>query len=170
VWLGDPSDDRLRTNVTELLLSLRDPEGEPVVRTVSSQAEAASVGMGAPDLLCEMVDGSVELHDGLHAATPWVSREDVAWGTHRTEGVVAIRGPGATDRVNGEAPDITPTILALLGLEVPTLEGRSLVSPSTPLTGIEARTPAETGQPSSVYSDEQEAAVLEHLRSLGYVE
>lgn len=170
VWLGDPSDEQLRTNVTDLLLALRDPEGEPLVRAVDSRGEASSVAMGAPDLLCDMVDGSVELHDGLHAATPWVSREDVAWGTHRTEGVVAIRGAGATERVDGEAPDITPTILALLGLEVPTLDGRSLISPSTPLAGLHTSTPTEAVRSSSAYSDEEEAAVLEHLRSLGYVE
>ena len=168
VWLGDPADGRLRAEVTDLLLGLRDPHGRPVVRSIASPGDEAAVG--APDLLCEMVDGSVELHDGLHAAAPWVSREDVAWGTHRTEGVVAVRGAGAAGGLEGEAPDITPTVLALLGLEVPALDGGSLVSPSTSLTQVSSAAPVEAGLAASSYSDEQEAEVLEHLKSLGYVE
>jgi arylsulfatase A-like enzyme len=83
---------------------------------------------------------------------------------------VAVRSAGATEGLDGEAPDITPTILALLGLEVPTLDGKSLIAPSAPLAGLSTSTSPDVVRPSPAYSDEQEAAVLEHLRSLGYVD
>jgi hypothetical protein len=121
--------------------------------------------------MCEMVDESVGLHNGQHAVTPWVSREDLPWGTHASEGIVAVTGAHASD-IEGKAADIAPTILALLGLEVEDLDGRSLVPPPPDATRVSGG-PAQSAQrvtDEDVYTPDQEAAVLEQLRGLGYVD
>ncbi len=162
VRLADPTDAGSRAQVRELLLGLCDPEGAPIIRAVVD-----GDGRDAPDLLCEMGDPTVDLHDGLHAARPWVPRTNVAWGTHTPEGVVAISGPLATGEIRGEAADVTPTLLALLGLRPEGLDGRSLVPmPRAARSVVAAPHPdAPVG-----YTEEEESAVLEHLRALGYVD
>jgi predicted AlkP superfamily phosphohydrolase/phosphomutase len=120
----------------------------------------------APDLFPTMVDEAVQLHDGLHAAGTWVDRRDLAWGTHAREGIVALHGAEPPGDLAGNAVDVTPTLLALMGLRAEGLDGRSLV----PDEGAElVRAPKRT-LPAGAYDADEEAAVMEHLRGLGYVE
>jgi predicted AlkP superfamily phosphohydrolase/phosphomutase len=97
-------------------------------------------------------------------------------GSHRPEGVLILSGAGV--QVTGKLEsarlaDITPTILALLGLPRPaSLDGRVLqeafqagslppeVAPATELPRA----------PAAPYTAEEEAAVEERLRELGYRE
>jgi predicted AlkP superfamily phosphohydrolase/phosphomutase len=160
IWLADPADVDLRERVSGLLRGLRDPSGGPVVRTVVDGA-----GTDAPDLLCEMASPSVDLHDGLHAGRSWVSRERVAWGTHTPKGVIAIAG--AAGELEGDAADVTPTVLAMMGLRPQGLDGRSLV-PALEGARVVAAEPRTHG--SAGYTREEEGAVLDHLRALGYVD
>jgi predicted AlkP superfamily phosphohydrolase/phosphomutase len=173
VRLADPADDAARALARDLLFRLRDPEGGPVVKRVveREQLYTGPRSSYAPDLLCEMTEESVNLHDGLHASSEWVSREDDAFGTHMTEGVVAIQGAVRSRAdLRGEAADICPTVLNMLGLHVDSLDGNSLVSADpSDLTSVSI-SPAEVSDPQGSYSEDQEAAVLEHLRGLGYVE
>jgi hypothetical protein len=67
----------------------------------------------------------------------------------------------------GEAVDVAATVLDLLGLRVDGLDGRSLVQTSTEHRAVAADAVESTAP---VYSDEEEQAVLEHLRGLGYVD
>jgi predicted AlkP superfamily phosphohydrolase/phosphomutase len=168
VRLADPSDEEGRKIVTELLLDLRDPGGRRIVKSVES-GHRVYPGANAPDLLCTMEDESINLHEGLHAPTPWVSREAEPWGTHATRGVVAIQDAVSTD-LQGNAADICPTVLALLGLQAEGLDGSSLVNSKT-LTSVAVDSMrGDDSQKEAAYSEDQEAAVLEQLRGLGYVE
>jgi len=153
--------------VAEVLLSVRDPDGAPVVASVRRREHVYSGDYveRAPELLLELRDESVDVHDGLHAPTPWVSRADVAWGTHRVDGIVAVQGAPMTSK--GTAPDVAATVLELLGLRVDGLDGRSLVASSGDHTAVSADAPASTD---AVYNEDEEAAVFEHLKGLGYVD
>lgn len=173
VRLADSEDVRLRDFVMDLLRELAAPDGTRVIRSVHPRAEIYHGPRvdEAPDVLCEMADESVGLHNGLHASRPWVSRATTAWGTHAAEGVIAISGAPAGAEVHGHAADVAPTVLALLGLEVGGLDGRSLVEPASRTTvvhGVSAG--ARPGEAPGVYTPDQEEAVLEHLRGLGYVD
>lgn len=170
VRLADPDDDRVREQVMRLLRGLRDPSGNLVFRTVRRREElfTGPLADGAPELVCETSSEAVDLHDGLHARDPWVSRDAFAWGTHAVDGIVAISGAAAEESVAGRAPDVTPTVLHLLGLEAPGLDG----TPLAVLPGVVARTVSSSGSDGSTgtYSERQEGEVLDHLRALGYVE
>jgi len=165
VWLRDPADDATAARVEEALSTYEDPDG----RTIVGRIRRSDAG-AAPDLLVEMRDERVDLHDGTHAASPWVSRERTSWGTHRREGVVALAGVGAqrSAAIAGAAPDVAATALALLGIGVEGLDGRSLVDVAGPTRVLEAIPRGDGGAPA--YDERDEAAVLEHLRGLGYVD
>ena len=153
--------------VIDLLRSLQDPDGAPIVAAVHRREELFSGDLvdRAPELLVEVADESVDLHDGLHAADVWVSRDDVAWGTHRVDGVVAVHGETMTRR--GRAPDVAATVLDLLGLDVDGLDGASLVDSG----GEHRRVTADVvASDDTAYTEDEEAAVFEHLRGLGYVD
>lgn len=174
VRLADPADEALREQVIALLKEQRTPSGAPAVKTVAGR-EVTYQGPyvhEAPDLLCEMTDESVGLHNGLHAAAPWVSRAELPWGTHASEGVVAINSPASEVRIGGRAPDIAPTILNLLGLEVDGLDGQSLVPARGDAVQVSVKLDSELSGRSEdePYSVDEEAAVLEQLRGLGYVD
>lgn len=171
VRLADSSDVELRQIVMELLTDLRTPDGRQAVKSVTRRGDLyrGSRTDEAADLLCEMVEETVGLHDGMHATTPWVSRDHLPWGTHASEGVVAISGVPTSGELNGTAPDIAPTVLGLLGLEAEDLDGRSLVPLEPNLTPVSAGS-RSTAEGEKAYTADQEAAVIEQLRSLGYVE
>lgn len=171
VRLADSADQGLRERITELLLELKTPDNRQAVGSVIRREDLYSGARTdeAADLLCKMVDETVGLHNGMHATTPWVSRDHLPWGTHASEGIVAISGVPAPDALNGAAPDIAPTVLGLLGLEAKGLDGHPLVPLGSKLTSVSAEShTAPEGQ--GGYSPDQEAAVLEQLRSLGYVD
>ena len=85
-------------------------------------------------------------------------------GHARVDGIVAIQ---ARDDRQRRRADVAATVLDLLGLSVEGLDGRSLVDSVGEHRPVDAgvATPA-----APVYSDEEEEAVLEHLRGLGYVD
>lgn len=171
VRLADSADQGLRQRITELLLELKTPDDRQAVKSVIRREDLYTGARTdeAADLLCKMVDETVGLHNGMHATTPWVSRDHLPWGTHASEGIVAISGVPLHDALNGAAPDIAPTVLGLLGLETKGLDGRPLVPLGSNLTPVSAEShTAPEGE--GGYSPDQEAAVLEQLRSLGYVD
>jgi predicted AlkP superfamily phosphohydrolase/phosphomutase len=153
--------------VTELLLDLPDPDGKPLVASVSARGDlyAGEHMDRAPDLLVAMADESVDLHDGVHATSPWVSRHGVPWGTHRAEGVVAVSGQPM--RGDANAADVAATVLDLLGLTAERLDGNSLVTNVGTHRAVDASVAAHSADG---YSADEEAAVLEHLKGLGYVD
>jgi predicted AlkP superfamily phosphohydrolase/phosphomutase len=165
VRIGDPA---VVDDVIGVLQGLRDPDGVPLVAAVHRREElyAGPHVDRAPHLLVELADESVDLHDGFHAPAPWVSRADLPWGTHRADGIVAVGGAPMTGA--GEAQDVAVTVLDLLGLDVAGLDGRSLVaSGGGGHRAVEANVATSDD---NAYSEEEEQAVFEHLKGLGYVD
>jgi hypothetical protein len=100
-------------------------------------------------------------------------------GSHRIEGIVSLTGASAAAgrMIAADIADIAPTILYLLGQPLPTdLDGRLITEALDPAL-LDARPPEYADEESDVlvaaaesYSPEDEAAVEERLRSLGYLE
>lgn len=172
VRLAAADDDEARDLVTGLLKGLKTPEGRPIVDRVLHRSEAYSgpYVADATDLVVVLADEGVGLHEGMHAPRYWVSRENEAWGSHRTDGVISIAGVPVNEPLLGEAADAAATILDLLGLEVEGLDGRSLAEGSTSHIPASSQPTAGGLQGDDVYSAEDEQAVMEHLQSLGYVD
>ena len=175
VRLRDPGDESLAARAVEVLEGLTEPGGSPVMRSVLRREDVyhGPHVEAAPHLVCEPLDESVDIHDGLHAPDPWVSRESLTWGTHTSQGIVALSGAQAQEGLAGHAPDIAVTSLSLLGLRVEGLDGSSLVEPQSlpPSEPVMAGSDhAGRSQGGPAYSPDQEEEVLEHLRGLGYVD
>jgi predicted AlkP superfamily phosphohydrolase/phosphomutase len=96
-------------------------------------------------------------------------------GTHREEGILAIGGPNVRHGVRLDASiiDITPTVLAALGLRVPVdMEGQVIRQAFTVEPVIEREPPLErvVGPAEQAYSDEERRVLEQRLSDLGYLE
>ena len=127
--------DRLRTEIAEYLKQCRHPDTNELLFTdsfnVADRYGFDPTPLGIPDVLA----GSV---DGHQAQSKWDPHNPSLWGvdrglpgTHYQEGVVALNAPGLEphSRLAGRLADIAPTVLSLLGIDVPaSMEGISLLS------------------------------------------
>lgn len=96
-------------------------------------------------------------------------------GTHRVEGVLGMRGPlvQAGRQVDAHIVDLTPTVLAALGMPVPVdMEGRVLEELFTRAPVIEREPPVrKTAEAhAAVYSDADRRELESRLSDLGYLE
>lgn len=127
----------------------------------------------APDIVLELAQEDGYLHSCLRArggpAFRRIRPDEVLGGkergmtgTHRDPGILL-----ASHAVNHPAPalqDIAPTVLSVLGVAGPPMEGRPLWG-AAPEVAAYAHAPAETP-----YSAEDERLIEERLRALGYLE
>ncbi len=156
--------------------------GRPVVEQVWHREEAYSGPHidRAPDITIRWVLGEpfrgfqCETRAGNERMRKLAEVTPFQDGGHHAEGIFVASGPNvAPGQVRGTLMDVTPTILALLGIAVPSdLDGRPLGA----LAGVEAETgqaasPVEVGatrDPASGYTPEEEA-VRRRLEDLGYL-
>jgi predicted AlkP superfamily phosphohydrolase/phosphomutase len=182
VPLPEDARRRIAGELAERLRALRRPhDGAPLVAEVW-QSERAFPGPHAglgPDLSLVLADGGTI---SILPSQELVARRAEPRGHHRPEGVFVASGPGIRrSAAVGELSivDVAPLLLHRLGLPVPDdLDGRLPVEVLEPgeLERRPPRTAAATAW--SAAADEQgleldpdeEAAVLERLRALGYVE
>jgi len=188
--------EAVRDKIIRQALALRDPEsGE------AASPEAASPDAASPDAVIRAAYKREELYHGrrlnhapdiiLHTdRSKYVSFGHADFGSnkliepsigqtghHTMEGIVILRGAGipAGTRVEGaNIMDIAPTVLALMGLDVPgEMDGKVLfgseirkqVDRETREKGAIPITPTDENP----YSEEDEDQVMERLRELGYV-
>ena len=114
--------------------------------------------------------GPLEVHDTLDPSVFYGYS-----GHHGLTGILAAAGPGIRSGLvppGSEIVQLPATLLRLLGLAAPGLDGEpieEILSDSSP--GV-STTPAPTGMPerspTSVYSEDEERKLVEHLRDLGY--
>lgn len=100
-------------------------------------------------------------------------------GTHRMNGVVALWGPGikrGRELHGAEIIDLAPTILALLGVEIPhDMDGRVLedafeAGAVRPVWGVPQGPPTEARSDGPFeLSEREQAEIAARLRGLGYV-
>jgi predicted AlkP superfamily phosphohydrolase/phosphomutase len=179
-----------RNELAEQLLQLRDPRTDArVFERVLARDEVYS-GPAlhlAPDLMLDSwsagyrVAPSRDPEGDLVGDPLHLSGVQEAWSSdHRPVGIFAAAGPRITKGKGTELSlmDVCATSLALLEQEVPAdLDGRVATSILAP--GFLAEHPVRTGATSvgsapgggsQEYSDEEAAAVAEHLKDLGYID
>lgn len=181
----DPADvPAVEAELTDRLLAFVDPDdGKPVVDRIVRREEAAQgpYASRAPHLFPVCRGQRYELSDTLAATDVLTDHRDRPWGYHHQDGIFIGAGPAF---VSGSLPrpleivDVLPTAFRVGGLEVPTgLDGRVA---DEILTGTgtaelrepvadegEAQTPGSAAYP---FSEEDEKAIEESLRGLGYIE
>jgi predicted AlkP superfamily phosphohydrolase/phosphomutase len=145
--------ERVRDELARALLDFADPEtGEHPVGRVLRKEEALSGPYldRAPDLLLQ----AAPLYSLTHSRS-LVEEADWLSGDHRPEGVYVMAGPGIAPGVGPEISlaDFAGQIAGAVGLEADPEWGRT----------------AEA-EPVAVFSEEDERAVEERLRGLGYLE
>ena len=87
-------------------------------------------------------------------------------GTHRDPGVVFLSQ--AAELAGASLLDIAPTVLAVMGVQAPPMEGRALLGFSD---GIVVEPFPDSFVPEAApYTPEEEAQIEERLRALGYFE
>jgi arylsulfatase A-like enzyme len=83
-------------------------------------------------------------------------------GTHRDMGVLLLSEN--TNATAASLADIAPTVLAVLEVPGPAMEGRSLLGEGLDLLAI------EHGPTSFSFTEEEEAIMAARMRALGYLE
>jgi predicted AlkP superfamily phosphohydrolase/phosphomutase len=181
--------------LTHRLLALKDPTtGRPLMRRVLRREEVyhGPHVESAPDLLLAWWEGdgfaggrtrgrAMPGAPAVEEATGEQSTRAEWSGTHRINGIVAVRGAGvrAGRRLESASiTDIAPTLLHLMGQSVPDdMDGRVLTdvfddefARRNPVTYRDSGGVSANGQHHETYSDEESEMVQKRLQDLGYVE
>ena len=167
--------ESVRELVTSKLLEFRDPQnGQPVIKEVLDGGDyfhGAHDG-DAPDLLLECHDGYAH-NNGLGRV---MFRWTYCQGVHSMNGIIAGLGPSFRQSANASTVsilDVTPTLLALQGLGAPDGTDGRIAEELLEQTPQPAEQPVavsdRTGE-ATPYTEEEEEAVRERLRGLGYIE
>jgi len=182
-----PDAERLLNRITERLLDLTEPGSKtPLIDAVFRGADlydggsaepTTSAENGAPDLVVVPRDYRWMTRSGREIGAPGCVTCDPAirhTGNHRMNGVLVAGGPGikvgAPDELR-RLIDVTPTALALLGIEVPrSLDGKPMSSLMSCENGWTDDVPQweplpEASPDGSPTSDE----LTEQLKGLGYI-
>lgn len=168
--------DEVRDLIAARLLEFRDPEtGEQVIRRLIRREDYfhGQYASEAPDLILECHDGYSHSRSLGRVMFRWTYCQ----GVHSLNGIIAGLGPHF--RRNTEVPqvsilDVAPTVLSLLGVPPPEgTDGRVadelLVGPMAPTSGPPTPSSQRREEPGT-YSEEEEEAVRDRLRGLGYID
>ena len=179
--------EAVRNKIIQQALALRDPES----------SDAASPDAASPDAVIHAAYKREELYHGgrlnhapdiiLHTnRSKYVSFGHADFGSnkliepsigqtghHTMEGIVILRGadiPAGTRIEGANIIDIAPTVLALMGLDVPgEMDGKVLFGRAGISRRVDKETRIEGAVDENPYSEEDEEQVMERLRELGYV-
>lgn len=174
--------EKVRDEIVERFRSLIDPDdGRPVLDRIYRREEVMDgpEAEKAPDLFPVCRAYSYELSDGLFSPDVLTDYRDLPRGFHHMDGLFGLAGPGIPPLSDGRAHlyDVLPTALYLGGYRIPKgLDGRVLeeylgAGPGErPPEIVPMDLPtAGAGTDASPYSPEDEAAIEESLRNLGYL-
>jgi predicted AlkP superfamily phosphohydrolase/phosphomutase len=178
--VGQARAQRLADELSDRLHSLTDPsDGQPTVDRVFRRDEVirGPYERRAPDLFPLLRDQRYELSDTLAADAIFTDHRDRPWGYHHLDGIFVAAGPNfgsGTCDSGMDIVDVLPTVFSAAGYKVPAgLDGRAvsdvLTAPTTAeAPAIEPRIEEEASP--YPYTPEEEAAVEESLRGLGYID
>lgn len=182
--------DKVRDELIEKLYKLKGPDGGLVVSEIKKREDwwPGPFTERAPDLTLTLRDhGLISILNGKSVVVP---REEPA-GTHHPHGVLLGRGPGIVEGKELEVRDIIEVpqlLLHSLGLEIPgDYEGqfpaafyeadylssdppRKAQGSAAASAAVPAASPAAPAAEEANLDDDEEAAIMERLRGLGYVE
>jgi predicted AlkP superfamily phosphohydrolase/phosphomutase len=179
-----PRDDleAVKDDIARRFEELTAPDGRKVTDRVWRAEEVfhGDAITGAPDLMPVLRRHRFELDDEIFHREPFTDYSHLPRGVHHPQGIVVVAGPGTRAApIHGSVMDVTPTLLYLAGLKVPRgLDGQVLTAAFEPAhlerhavgttAAISFEGRAEPGE-GSPYSNEEEAAIEESLRGLGYL-
>jgi len=177
--------DEARSAAAQALAIAKHPEtGSVLFPQIIATAEAYQLDPtreGYPDLIA-LPDEPYWVRTKLTSGSLWVEPDANLPGTHRPEGIVALAGAGLTTGRNLKANliDVTPTILALLGLPIPAhVEGKPIVgsttaesTPSFPSIRQDSAEELLEGphRKPFEYTSHEQAIIEQRLAELGYLE
>jgi predicted AlkP superfamily phosphohydrolase/phosphomutase len=179
-------DDACRT-AAGALADARHPEtSRPLFPQIIPTAEAYGLDPareGYPDLIA-LPDDPYWVRTRLSGNNgSWVTPDPNLPGTHRPEGIVALAGAGMTPgrSIQADLIDATPTILALLGLNIPShIEGQPITLRSADAGPRKDFSPTRVDAAKEIYegphrrnfeyTDEEQAILEQRLADLGYLE
>lgn len=177
--------ETFRRQLTEGLLGFRHPStNQPVIARVWTREEAFPGPYGdiAPDLTLELADGGLV---SIMPAKHTISQRPNTSGVHAPVGVFGARGPGIRQGVDiGQLSilDVAPLVLHGLNLAVPSdIEGTvpqqlyetdafQRRGPSRSKSAAATAPYGEATPQTTALSPDDEQAVLDRLRQLGYLE
>lgn len=179
----DPAEyETLRDEIAAKAVALRDPvDGSQVVPVVYKREDIFH-GISVerlPDLVLHTDRAKYVSFGHADFGSNQIIEPSIGQtGHHHMEGVLGLKGPGVKPgTVEGASLlDLAPTILHYMGLPVPEyMDGRVLTNAFTdgfnaanPVT-IQAGGPGTGGREDEVFTDDEEALVMQKLRDLGYV-
>lgn len=170
----------LKSEIAARFLALQGPDGKPVTDVVyrSEDVFHGDALDGAPDVLPVLKDHRFELDDEIFHNRPFTDLSHLPRGVHHPAGIVVMNGPGVQTDSNlaASVADVCPTLLYQAGLKVPAgLDGAVIADAFSkdhlqqlPVEMVAALS-FEDRDESSPYSEEEEAAIEESLRGLGYL-
>jgi predicted AlkP superfamily phosphohydrolase/phosphomutase len=180
--------EMLLDEIKQGLLSLRDPEtGEKVAASINCTSElyGGDHKASAPDLIVSWRDGYYcmsGIGDGnnkiFQGNLTWPGTDLIHTAEHRQYGIFAAIGPGIKRKAQlGELNiiDLAPTLIHLLDLPIPaSMQGRAALKLFDKSVGDEMRFEESSEDLprslDSAYSLEQERAIQNQLRNLGYLD
>lgn len=180
--------ESLRQELRKQLLEIKDPtSGRPVISRVwfAEEIYHGKCLQWAPDIVFEPSSDPCYTFAIGQLSSPCLKRKIVDYtGNHRTEGIFLAYGPDVKPNANGpgvQIVDLCPTILYQLGLPVPDdIDGRIIKEAfvgAAPGRAVEATATGTTSAvpPSSVsisgpYTHEEERALRQRLKDLGYLD
>ena len=132
----DPEDyETVRSDLAARLAAIPDDHGHPMGTVVYTPEEVyPEVNGVAPDLIVHFGDlswrsvGTVGGDEGIHTFENDTGPDDA---NHAQDGLYVLAGPGipASGRIDAHLLDIAPTLLELMGIEVPAaMRGESLLA------------------------------------------
>lgn len=181
----EPRDyEALREELTERLLSLlvRDPQEQEVqpFEAVHKPEELYNCERDQYEWLPDLM---LVPRPGLAVVRKVRGNRPVIWssfrkleGTHRMEGILLAAGEHIrhTNNLQAGIVDIAPTLLAALGLKIPSdMEGRVIAElfDRPPQIEFDAAAAVSAGSPQSdVYNEQEQAVLTRRLADLGYLE
>jgi predicted AlkP superfamily phosphohydrolase/phosphomutase len=170
----------LKDEIIARFEQLEGPDGRPVTDRVwrSEEVFSGNALEGAPDLMPVLRNHSFELDDEVFHRDPFTDTSTLPRGVHHPDGIVGVYGDGVRRgaRVGGSIADVAPTLLYLAGLAIPEGLDGAVLTAAFETGHLEAHPVRTTGVPerrrrdeASPYSKEEEAAIEESLRGLGYL-
>jgi predicted AlkP superfamily phosphohydrolase/phosphomutase len=175
--------ERVRAGIIERLMQLRDPDTNELIVERCHVRESLYEGAhadSAPDIVIDWKNMEYWAFDVISGGRKVIGPNlKTRSGGHRMNGIFLAHGPaiasGAEAR-DANIVDVAPTLLQALGLPVPEhMDGRVLteIFREQTLEAPRELAPAIAPSPSPVdddpYSAEDEEAVKERLRQLGYI-
>ncbi len=179
--------ERTRDAVAQALTRWHDGAGMPVVERVWRREEVyrGPATERAPDLLLELAAPDGYSQSCLRSAGPGPALRRLTAaehgagkggglnGTHRSDGLVVLCGPGVrrTAIEDAHIVDVLPTLLTLAGMPVPAgLDGRCIAAALTSATRYEPDPLLERERQPVPYAEAESREIATRLASLGYLE